>query len=394
MRTVMDFELNRENPGCLSARQIEVVSRWLQDACHDPAVLCDLEGCGPVQRLEQAFARLCQRRFALALSSGTAAIHAALLGCGVGPGDEVIVTPYSWPQSVAPVLFCGAVPVFADIDAHTLNLDPAAVQARLSGRTKAIVPVHLFGHPADIQGLESVAQSAGVPLIFDAAHALGAKYGGHPVGAWGQAACFSFSRGKLLCAGEGGMLVTDNEALYARAMALTQHPERVRRNFGPGPAVDTMGLNYRLHPLAAVLALGAMDTMTERLAHRSAVYRRLSAPLQSVAKISTVAAVAQGRSACYGVPLIWNDAAAREEFTNLCQDKGWPLRCGPVGRPLHTQLLEINPAHPSHWPGACPIAEHHCNRRELWALSALDMDGLSVMEAGEMGRALAQLASL
>ena len=118
----------KEKPGCLTSNQISTLVEALGKGSNDPSLLSDLEGCGPVANLEAAFARIAGTKFALSLSSGTAAIHAALIASGVGPGDEVIVTPYSWPQSVAPVLFTGATPVFADIDNKNLNLDPESVK--------------------------------------------------------------------------------------------------------------------------------------------------------------------------------------------------------------------------------------------------------------------------
>jgi dTDP-4-amino-4,6-dideoxygalactose transaminase len=135
----------------------------------NPSYLADLEGAGPIAELEQTMTRVLDVRHVLALSSCTAAIHTALLALGIGPGDEVIVSPYSWGQSVAPVLFTGATAVFADIDPDTLCLDPASVQERLSPRTKAILPVHLFGHMADMNALTEIAGSNGLacplPLI-------------------------------------------------------------------------------------------------------------------------------------------------------------------------------------------------------------------------------------
>jgi dTDP-4-amino-4,6-dideoxygalactose transaminase len=244
-----------ESPGCMTLPQISALKNALKIAGNDPSLLCDLEGCGPVSELEREFALICGTRFALAVSSGTAAIHAAFLAAGVGPGDEVIVTPYSWPQSVTPVIFSGATPVFADIDPLTLNLDPESVLGRISSKTRAILPVHLFGHPADMVQLEKIAGEIGAVLISDAAHALGAKLNSRPIGAWGNISCFSLGRGKLVSGGEGGIITTDDEILYEKVLALTQHPERVKRIKGFRGFSEEFGLNFRIHPLADILAL-------------------------------------------------------------------------------------------------------------------------------------------
>ena len=385
----MDKENHRS--GCMTSSQVNVLVNALAAASEDPALLSDLEGCGPVGQLERTFAQICGTRFALAVSSGTAAIHTALLACGVESGDEVIVTPYSWPQSVSPILFTGAVPVFADIDPVTLNVDPASVQNRLSPKTKAIVPVHLFGHAADMRRLQKIAADAGVSLIADAAHALGARINGRPLGTWGDAACFSLSRGKLVCGGEGGVLVTDNEGIFEEAVRLTQHPARMRRIKGPQHTLDGFGLNYRLHPLAAVLALADVQAMKSKLDYRRCVSHRFREGLGQSDLLSHPASTSEEACAFYGLPLIFNSMEGRETLTAAAQSAGIPLRCGPVKVPLHLRLS--SPDHPSHRNGSCPAAELHCNQKELWALSAVDIDAISPDEAFTMGAKLRKLVA-
>jgi len=373
----------------MTQRQIKAIQDCLKRACKDPSLLCDLEGCGPVAELETEFARICGTRFALAVSSGTAAIHTALLASRIGPGDEVIVTPYSWEQSVAPVLFTGATAVFADIDPHTLNLDPESVLSQTSPATRAILPVHLFGHPADMVRLEEIARQIGAILISDAAHALGATLKGRPIGSWGDVACFSLGRGKLVCGGEGGILVTDNEQIFERAVALTQHPERSRRIRGPGTELKALGLNYRIHPLAAVLALQDLKDMKRRLNHRKAVFEAFWEGLEKQDLLKSPAIIDGEDFAPYGIPITFSKREGRDKLVLSVQEKGVPLRCGPVRVPLHLRIgrgLPKTLSHNSHREGACPNAEKRCKGQELWALSALDMDGISHNEAYVMGR--------
>jgi len=381
----------------MSEQQILAIKRALKKAHDDPSMMCDLEGLGSVAELEDQFASICNTRFALSVSSGTAAIHAALLSCGIVPGDEIITTPYSWPQSVAPVLFTGATPVFADINRRTFNLDPESVLNRISSKTKAILPVHLFGHSADMVQLEEIARNNGLVLITDAAHALGAKLQGRPIGSWGNIACFSLGRGKLVSGGEGGMIATNDEKLYERAVALTQHPERMRRIKGSKYTNECLGLNFRIHPLSALLALCDLKTIVQKYIHREIVFRRFMKGLGNNDYLTPQLSLFQEDPAPYGIPLTFEQKSGREELVNQLQTMGVPLRCGPVRKPLHLQLSNgKGPGpkfHPTHLKGSCPVAEQRCSMRELWVLSALDMDGISHADAYSMGEQLGRIAN-
>lgn len=377
-------------PGCMSPHQVANLRKAVERAEQDPSLLSDLEGCGPAAKLEAAFATVCGTKYALAVSSGTAAIHAALLAAGLGPGDEVIVTPYSWPQSVAPVLFTGATPVFADIDPETLNIDPESVRERISDRTKAIVPVHLFGNPCDMSALQEIAANAGVLLISDGAHALGASLDGLPAGAWGDVTCFSLGRGKLVSGGEGGVLTTNSKQLFEKALLLTQHPERARRvGWNPG-FVEGLGLNFRIHPLAALLAYCDIDFIEMKLRNRRMVLELFNKGMGETESLGTPLILDGASPAAYGIPLIFRKKEGRWELAAQAQKRGIPLRVGPVRVPLHLQV-SLGPGprplfHPSHLKGACPIAEEQCEKKELWALSAMDMDSMDMKDACRMGR--------
>jgi len=382
-------EIWAKNPGCMTQTQIIGMQRALKRACEEPSLLCDLEGCGPIAELEKEFALICGTHFALTVSSGTAAIHTALLALGIGAGDEVIVTPYSWAQSIAPVIYTGATPVFADIDPDTLNIDPKSVLDRISHRTRAILPVHLFGHTADMVRLEEIARNTGVFLISDAAHALGAKLHDRPIGRWGDMACFSLTRGKIVSGGEGGIIVTNNEEIFERAVSLSQHPERVKRIKGLGLITDGLGLNYRLHSLSALLALCDLKDMKKRFCHRKSVFEQFWEGLEASDIFTTQPTISGEDPAPYGIALTFEKENGRDELVARIQDKGVPLRCGPVGIPLHLRLSNGPAPHPpfhsSQRRGACPIAEEHCKERELWVLSALDMDGISPQAAYAFG---------
>jgi perosamine synthetase len=232
---------------------------------------------GPrVPAFEAAFAERLGARHASAVSSGTAALHLAVRAVGVEEGDEVITTPLSFVASANAIVYERATPVFADIDPRTLNLDPDAAAAAITGRTRALLPVHIFGYPADTPALER----HGLPIVEDACEALGAVHAdGVPVGGRGHPAAFGFYANKQLTTGEGGMLV----------MASAEHKARVdsERNQGRAPDMgwldhDRLGFNYRLTDLACAIGLAQLERLDGMLADRArvaAAYREALAPL-------------------------------------------------------------------------------------------------------------------
>jgi perosamine synthetase len=177
-----------------------------------------------VRELEAAFARLCGTEHAVATTSGTTALHAVLAALGIGPGDEVITTPLSCIASANPILFTGARPVFGDVDPETYNLEADGIEKRITPRTRAILPVHLFGHPLDLDPILELGRAHGLPVIEDACQATGARYKGRAVGGLGTAGCFSLYANKIITSGEGGVVVTSDATLADRMRAI--------RNFG------------------------------------------------------------------------------------------------------------------------------------------------------------------
>jgi dTDP-4-amino-4,6-dideoxygalactose transaminase len=194
-----------------------------------------------VAAFEQEFATYCGTAECIALNSGTSALHLALLAAGIGPSDEVITVPFTFVASVAAVIYTGARPVLVDIDPRSFTMDPAAIEAAITPRTKAILPVHLFGQPADMDPIMELARRHGLLVIEDAAQAHGAKYKGRSVGSIGEMACFSFYPGKNLGAyGEGGAVTTSNSE-YARTI-------RRLRDWGQDRKYHHVlrGFNYRM----------------------------------------------------------------------------------------------------------------------------------------------------
>ena len=226
-----------------------------------------------VAGFERSFAAYCGTRHAVAVNTGTSALHLSLLAAGIGRGDEVITTPFTFVATVAAILYAGARPVFVDIDPVTMTLDPALVEVAISPATKAIIPVHLYGQMADMDPLLLLANRHGLVVIEDACQAHGAEYHGRRAGSLGFAGCFSFYPGKNLGAcGEGGMLVTNSEAVASAARCLRDWGQQERYHH------VAKGFNYRMDAIqGAVLAvkLRHLEAWTERRRAHALQYNRL-----------------------------------------------------------------------------------------------------------------------
>lgn len=239
---------------------------------------------GPrVVEFERRFAERVGAPLACAVSSGTAGLHLALRAVGVGEGDEVITSPLSFVASANAAIYEGARPVFADVDPVTLNLDPQAATAAVTERTRALLPVHIFGYPADMSSFEQLAARHDLAIVEDACEALGARYGdGTPVGGRGHLAVFGFYANKQLTTGEGGMVTLTDPDIKARMDS--------ERNQGRAPDMgwldhDRLGFNYRLSDIACGLGiaqLGRLDSMLAARARVAAAYREALAPVEGL----------------------------------------------------------------------------------------------------------------
>jgi dTDP-4-amino-4,6-dideoxygalactose transaminase len=236
---------------------------------------------GPdVAQFEKDFAAYCGAKHAIGMNSGTSALHIAMLLLNIGSGDEVITTPYTFVATSWAISYVGARPVYVDIDDQTFNLNPELVQRAITARTRAILPVHLYGHPCNLDPLVEICRKRHLPLVEDAAQAHGAKYRGRIVGTFGVTAAFSFYPGKSLGAyGEGGALITNDESLAARARSLRDHGS-TRRYYH-----DEVGYNYRMEGIqGAVLGvkLRHLDAWTQARRRVALRYHQLLAgtPLQ------------------------------------------------------------------------------------------------------------------
>jgi len=243
---------------------------------------------GPkVGEFEERFAAWVGAKCGVSFSSGTAALHAAAFAAGLGPGDEAITTPMTFCATANCVLYQGAKPVFADVSADTLNLDPGEVAKKLSSRTKAILAVDYAGHPADLDALLAVTRQRGIPLIEDACHALGANYRGKRVGGISDMTVFSFHPVKHLTTGEGGMVTTNDARLAETLRRFRNHgissEARERQQSGQWfYEMVLLGFNYRLTDIACALGLSQLEKLDVNLARRREIAARYTAAFRDL----------------------------------------------------------------------------------------------------------------
>ena len=258
----------------MTERRIPVAGPWITEkeiAYVSDAVATNwYEQSGDyVQRFEQAFALATDRAYAVSLPSCTSAIHLALAALGVSAGDEVIVPDITWIASSAPVTYVGATPVFADVDPVTWCLSPDSLRAAITPRTKAVIAVDLYGNMPDYGKILAIAEEAGVPLIEDAAEAIGSSQRGRPAGSFGVAAVFSFHGSKTLTTGEGGMLVTDDQVLLDRVHTLRDHGrDRGDRLFFNAE----VGFKYKMSSMQAALGLAQLERVEELVDRKREIF--------------------------------------------------------------------------------------------------------------------------
>ncbi len=236
---------------------------------------------GPITlKFEKQFAKRIGTRYACAVSSGTAGLHLALLAAGIGPGDEIITTPFSFIASANAILYTGASPVFVDVDSETGNIDTKKIEKRITRRTKAILVVHIFGHPAEMSDVMRIAKKHKLKVIEDACEALGAIHRDRNVGTFGESAVFAFYANKQITTGEGGMIVTNKKGIYRMCLSM--------RNQGRSSDMqwlehERLGFNYRMDEMSAALGvtqLGRIHYILRERARIAQLYEKNLRPFQ------------------------------------------------------------------------------------------------------------------
>jgi len=234
-------------------------------------------------RFEAELARWSGTAHCLGVNSGTSALLAGLLALGIGPGDEVIVPGYTFVATIASVVYAGATPVLAEVD-ESLTLDPADVAARITSRTRAVIAVHMLGAPCDMASLDDLARQHGLALIEDVAQACGGRYRGRALGGWGRFGAFSLNVFKVITAGDGGAMITDDRALFERAFSIHDHGFR-RFEGGALDGDGVFGLNLRMHELTGAVALAQVRKLDQILAHLRRRKRLLVEALGSIPRL-------------------------------------------------------------------------------------------------------------
>jgi len=284
-----------------------------------------------LDRFEAAFAEFCGVRHAIACSNGTTALHLALVALGVGPGDEVLVPTLTFVATANTVMYCGATPVFVDAEPDTWTIDPAAIEAKITPRTKGIIVVHLFGHPTDIDPINAIARRHGLFVMEDAAQAHGAEYRGRRAGSLGDIATFSFFGNKIVTTGEGGMVVTGDDALAARMRLLRTHGmDPTRRYWHP-----VIGYNYRMTNIAAAIGLAQLERVQWQLDRRRELAAWYREELGNV-PVLTCQAERPGASHAWWMfsALVNEGTADRDGVMEAMRRRGIETR--PIVHPLHT----------------------------------------------------------
>ncbi|MBI5119316.1 DegT/DnrJ/EryC1/StrS family aminotransferase [Candidatus Poribacteria bacterium] len=341
---------------------------------------------GIIKEFEDNFAQFQGRKFAFAVSSGTAALDTAIHVSGVGPGDEVIVSPYTWGATVGCILHNNAIPVFADIDPLTFNIRPDEIRKKITDRTRAIVTVHIYGHPCDMDPIMDIARKHNLRVIEDCAQAHGATYKGRKVGSLGDIGCFSLQASKNLIGGEGGILVFDDEALFDEVVSWASHPMRQFQELQDKPLgkyIDSIAPNFRMHAVSAAIANVQLKRLDKWVVQRRKNLEYLTRALSDIPGIRPTCVAPDCEHAAHLIPLTYKadelNNVPLENFRNALALEG--LETGSyVGTPIH---LRPRFQEQRFWgkgcpwtcghaervveykKGDCPVAEKRCSGEEL-----------------------------
>jgi perosamine synthetase len=288
---------------------------------------------GFIPEFERRFAAFCGSREAIAVSSGTAALHLSLVAIGVGAGDEVLVPSLTFIATANAVRYCGATPVFVDSDRATWCMAPGVLDALITPRTRAIVPVHLYGHPCDMDPILEVARRRGLAVVEDAAEAHGAEYRGRRVGTFGTIGCFSFYGNKIITTGEGGMCVTDDPLLAQCLRRLRDHGMDPKRHYWH----DLIGYNYRMTNLQAAIGVAQVkkaSSFIERKRRLAGWYAELLNPLAAAGRIRLQPEATWAKSVFWMYSVLLADGrVSRDQVVARLGDRGVDTR--PFFRPVH-----------------------------------------------------------
>lgn len=307
------------------------------------------------EELEKKFAEYCGTKYAVAVNSGTAAIHAALFAMGIGKGDEVVTTPFTFIATISPIVMLGAKVVFADIGENDFNIDPKEIEKKITNKTKAIVPVDLYGKTADYENIEAVASKNNLKILEDACQAVGAVRSGRKTGSFGNASAFSFYATKNIMCGEGGIITTNEKETYEQCRVFRHHGESLQKK----GEYKNIGYNYRTTDLLASIALEQLKKVDEFNRKRRENAFLLSEGLKDIKGIS-VPGVTSSPEHVYNlftIRVLEDFKTTREKLRDFLEEKG--IKCGIYySTPLHLQPAFKNLGYKK---GDFPIAEKLAN---------------------------------
>jgi dTDP-4-amino-4,6-dideoxygalactose transaminase len=299
---------------------------------------------GIYKELEDKFAEYHNVKYAIATNSGTTALHSAFFGIGIKPNDEIIAPTYTFLATVTPILHCGGIPIFCDAEFDTGNIDVDKIEEKITDKTKAIVINHQWGHPVEMDKLMKIKEKYNLFLVEDCSHAHGATYKGKKVGTFGDVACFSLQGNKMITAGEGGILITDNQEIYERATLLGHYRNRseqcVKSEFYKRFVKTGYGLKYRMHPLGAVIASKQFDNLDKWNKMRKECLEYLSEGLKKIKGIEPpVTKDYVTRGAFYGYkpkfkPEDFDNRISINKYVKALQAEGVDIDI-PGSKPLH-----------------------------------------------------------
>ncbi len=270
--------------------------QWIDDKdieAVNEVLRSDFITCGPkVDEFERSLAEYTGAKYAVAVSNGTAALHCACIAAGIGPGDEVIVSPITFAASANCILYCGATPVFADINIETYNIDPARIREKITDKTKAVIAVDFTGQAVEIDEIKKICDENNLLFIEDAAHSIGTKYKGSQVGSLADMTCFSFHPVKTITGGEGGAITTNDEILYrklvlAHTHGITRVPEEMaHESEGPWYYEEiSLGYNYRLTDFQAALITSQMTKLDKFAKRRKEIVKRYNKEFKNIPEL-------------------------------------------------------------------------------------------------------------
>lgn len=285
-----------------------------------------------IGEFEAAFASFCGVKHAVAANNGTTALHLALVALGLGPGDEVIIPTVTYIATANAVRYCGATPVLVDVCADTMNIDPKQVEQKITSRTRGIIPVHLYGHPADMVPLSAIARKHGLWVLEDAAEAHGAEVNGRRVGSLTECATFSFFGNKIVTTGEGGMVTTNDDELAAKLRLYRgQGVDPQRRYWFP-----VIGYNYRMTNIQAAIGLAQMETIDAALQDRQALAKLYDEALSPLKDLLVLPEVQPGMRHVYWMYTVFlrdGNEQKRDAVMRALDEVGIETR--PVFYPMH-----------------------------------------------------------